>query len=137
MLALEIVIKLVSHLGVPEVEVASARRTVTARQQAAARVTADVAEKERQQKLKSFIAKRMADSLDQIGFDNSEIVYDLEDHRLCPNQKRGETLTPAEVVDVGEMSYDWTNEDGILPEGIYVIRIVGGIETIPLIKDSM
>ena len=26
--------------------------------------------------LKSFIAKRMADSLDQIGFDNSEIVYD-------------------------------------------------------------
>lgn len=26
--------------------------------------------------LKSFIAKRMADSLDQIGFDNNEIVYD-------------------------------------------------------------
>jgi len=29
--------------------------------------------------LKSFIAKRMADSLDQIGFDNSEIVYDQAD----------------------------------------------------------
>ena len=68
----------------------------------------------------------------QIINQNSEIVYDLEDHRLCPNQKRGETLTSAEVVDVGEISYDWTNEDGILPEGIYVIRIVGGIETIPL-----
>ncbi|MEC7041890.1 MAG: hypothetical protein VXW89_01110, partial [Candidatus Thermoplasmatota archaeon] len=68
----------------------------------------------------------------QIINQNSEIVYDLEDHRLCPNQKRGETLTSAEVVDVGEISYDWTNGDEILPEGIYVIRIVGGIETIPL-----
>ena len=29
--------------------------------------------------LKSFIAKRMADSLDQIGFDNCEIVYDQAD----------------------------------------------------------
>ena len=29
--------------------------------------------------LKSFIAKRMSDSLDQIGFDNSEIVYDQAD----------------------------------------------------------
>jgi ribonucleoside-diphosphate reductase beta chain len=29
--------------------------------------------------LKSFIAKRMADSLDQIGFDNSEIIYNQDD----------------------------------------------------------
>ena len=34
----------------------------------------------------------------QIINQNSEIVYDLEDHRLCPNQKRGETLTSAEIL---------------------------------------
>lgn len=67
----------------------------------------------------------------QIINQNSEIVYDLEDHRLCPNQKRGETLTPAEILDVGEISYDWTDGDEILPEGVYIIHIIGGIETIP------
>ena len=30
--------------------------------------------------------------------ENGRIVYDLEEHRLCPNQKRGETLSPAEIL---------------------------------------
>ena len=67
----------------------------------------------------------------QIINQNSEVVYNLEEHRLCPNQKRGETLTPQEILDVGEISYDWTDGDEILPEGFYVIRIIGGIDTIP------
>ena len=67
----------------------------------------------------------------QIINQNSEVVYNLEEHRLCPNQKRGETLTPQEILDVGEISYDWTNGEDILPEGVYVIRIIGGIDTIP------
>ena len=67
----------------------------------------------------------------QIINQNSEVVYNLEEHRLCPNQKRGETLTPQEILDVGEISYDWTDGEEILPEGFYVIRIIGGIDTIP------
>ena len=67
----------------------------------------------------------------QIINQNSEVVYNLEEHRLCPNQKRGETLTPQEILDVGEISYDWTDGEEILPEGVYVIRIIGGIDTIP------
>ena len=67
----------------------------------------------------------------QIINENGRIVYDLEEHRLCPNQKRGETLSPAEIFNVGEISYDWTDGDEILPEGIYIIRVTGGIETIP------
>ena len=67
----------------------------------------------------------------QIINQNSEVVYNLEEHRLCPNQKRGETLTPQEILDVGEISYDWTDGEKILPEGVYVIRIIGGIDTIP------
>ena len=53
----------------------------------------------------------------QIINQNSEVVYNLEEHRLCPNQKRGETLTPQEILDVGEISYDWTDGEEILPEG--------------------
>ena len=67
----------------------------------------------------------------QIINENGQIVYDLENHRLCPNQKRGETLNSAEIFDVGEISYDWTDGNEILPEGIYIIRVIGGIETIP------
>ena len=67
----------------------------------------------------------------QIINQNSEVVYNLEEHRLCPNQKRGETLTPQEILDVGQISYDWTDGEEILPEGVYVIRIIGGIDTIP------
>ena len=67
----------------------------------------------------------------QIINQNSEVVYNLEEHRLCPNQKRGETLTPQEILDVGEISYDWTDGNEILPEGVYIIRIIGGIDTIP------
>ncbi len=67
----------------------------------------------------------------QIINQDSEIVYDLDNDRLCPNQKRGETLNSAEILDVGSMSYDWTNDDGFLPVGSYILRTTAGIDTVP------
>ncbi len=67
----------------------------------------------------------------QIINENNEIVYDLDNHRLCPNQKRGETLDSSEILDIGTMTYDWTNDEGYLPEGTYILRTIGGFDTIP------
>ena len=61
---------------------------------------------------------------------NAEIVYDLEDHRLCPNQKRGETLDSGEIIDMGSLSYDWTTNGENLPEGTYTLRTIVGINAI-------
>ena len=61
---------------------------------------------------------------------NSEIVYDLEDHRLCPNQKRGETLDSGEIIEMGSLSYDWTTNGENLPEGSYTLRTMVGINAI-------
>ena len=61
---------------------------------------------------------------------NSEIVYDLEDHRLCPNQKRGETLDSGEIIGMGSLSYDWTTNGENLPEGSYTLRTMVGINAI-------
>lgn len=49
------------------------------------------------------------------------IVYDLEENRLCPVQKRGETLDVGESLDVGSVSYDFTSEGDDLPTGTYEI----------------
>ena len=67
----------------------------------------------------------------QIINENNEIVYDFDNHRLCPNQKRGETLDSSEILDVGTINYDWTNDDGFLPEGTYIIRTIAGFDTVP------
>lgn len=61
---------------------------------------------------------------------NAEIVYDLEDYRLCPNQKRGETLDSGEIIDMGSLSYDWTTNGENLPEGTYTLRTIVGINAI-------
>ena len=61
---------------------------------------------------------------------NAEVVYDLEDHRLCPNQKRGETLDSGEIIDMGSLSYDWTTNGENLPEGTYTLRTIVGINAI-------
>ena len=66
----------------------------------------------------------------QVLNENYETVYDLEDHRLCPNQKRGETLDSGEVIEVGSLTYDWMDENGNLPEGTYILRTIGGIDSV-------
>ena len=49
------------------------------------------------------------------------IVYDMEDDRLCPVQKRGETLDSGEILDVGSVNYDFTTKGEDLPTGTYEI----------------
>ena len=49
------------------------------------------------------------------------IVYDLEANRLCPVQKRGETLNAGESLDVGAVNYDFTSNGDNLPTGTYEI----------------
>ncbi|HJM65992.1 MAG TPA: hypothetical protein QF555_00400 [Candidatus Thalassarchaeaceae archaeon] len=66
----------------------------------------------------------------QILNENYEIVYDLENHRLCPNQKRGETLDSGEFIEMGALTYDWKDENGNLPEGTYILRTTGGINSV-------
>ena len=49
------------------------------------------------------------------------IVYDLEENRLCPVQKRGETLNTGESLDAGAVSYDFTSNGDNLATGTYEI----------------
>ena len=58
------------------------------------------------------------------------VVYDLEDDRLCPVQKRGETLDAGETLDVGIVSYDFTANGDELPTGTYEIlaQLGDGVE---------
>ena len=54
----------------------------------------------------------------------------MEDYRLCPNQKRGETLDSGEIIGMGSLSYDWTTNGENLPEGSYTLRTMVGINAI-------
>ncbi|CAI8232781.1 MAG: Uncharacterised protein [Methanobacteriota archaeon] len=49
------------------------------------------------------------------------VVYDLEAERLCPVQKRGETLDSGEILEVGTVRYDFTSNGDDLATGTYEI----------------
>ena len=56
------------------------------------------------------------------------VVYDLETERLCPVQKRGETLDTGEILELGTVSYDFTSNGNDLTTGTYEILAQFGEE---------